>query len=116
MHSKSSKRETGRKAVETSADAACIGKRESKDTAFRPIFAKTKKEKIVKIHKMAQETVTRAEMRELKIGQTRIFTLNNPKKIRSVEVNARSLGKEERMEFSIKSDYDNCSIAITRIA
>lgn len=65
---------------------------------------------------MAQETVTRAEMRELKIGQTRIFTLNNPKKIRSVEVNARSLGKEERMKFSIKSDYDNCSIAITRDA
>ena len=64
---------------------------------------------------MAQETVSRAEMKALHVGQTRIFTLKHPKKLRSVYNNGKAFAKEERLDFDIKLDFDSCSVSITRL-
>ena len=64
---------------------------------------------------MAQEKVTRQEMREMHIGQTRIFTLNNRKKIASVRVTAKQLQNEEGIEFSVKQDWEASAVSITRL-
>lgn len=64
---------------------------------------------------MGQEKVTRQEMREMHVGQTRIFTLNNRKKIASVRVTAKQLQNEEGIEFSVKQDWEASAVSITRL-
>ena len=63
---------------------------------------------------MAQEKVSRDELLEMHIGQTRIFTLNNPTKLQSAAVTCTQLKNEQKGEWSIKRDYTTCSISITR--
>lgn len=64
---------------------------------------------------MAQEKVTRRELRDMYIGQTRIFTLTNRKKIASVRVTATQLQNEEGIEFSVKQDWEASAVSVTRI-
>ncbi len=64
---------------------------------------------------MAQDKVSRVELRQMKIGQTRIFQLTERKKITSARVQATQLGLEENMKFSVKTDYQSSSISITRL-
>ena len=64
---------------------------------------------------MAQEKVTRQELRDMHIGQTRIFTLTNPTKLQSVAVTCNQMKNEQKGEWTIKRDYSSCSISITRI-
>lgn len=64
---------------------------------------------------MTQEKVTREELREMHVGQTRIFTLNHPKKITSAKVTAHQLKKEKDGEWIVKPDYDSCAVSITRV-
>lgn len=64
---------------------------------------------------MAQEKVTRQELREMHIGQTRIFTLTERKKIASARVTATHLKHEEGIEFSVKPDWESSAVSITRI-
>ncbi len=64
---------------------------------------------------MAQEKVTREELRAMRIGQTRIFILMEKKKVTSAKVTAQQLKNEEGLEFMAKPDYEACSISITRI-
>lgn len=64
---------------------------------------------------MAQEKVTRQELREMHIGQTRIFTLNDRKKIASARVTATHLKHEEGLEFMVKPDWESSAVSITRI-
>lgn len=64
---------------------------------------------------MVQEKVTRQELREMHIGQTRIFTLNDRKKLTSARVNCTHMKHEEGLEFSVKLDYDAVAISITRL-
>lgn len=63
---------------------------------------------------MVQEKVTRQELRALHIGQTRIFTLTERKKVTSACVTAQQLRKEEELGFVIKPDYEAKSVSITR--
>lgn len=65
---------------------------------------------------MAQETVTRQEMRDLNVGQTRIFVLKDRKKIASVRVQANQLNKEEGLKFRVVADFGASSVCITRQA
>ena len=65
---------------------------------------------------MAQETVTRQEMRDLNVGQTRIFVLKDRKKIASVRVQANQLNKEEGLKFRVVADFEASSVCITRQA
>lgn len=65
---------------------------------------------------MEQEKVTRQELRDMHIGQTRIFTLKERKKVTSVRVTCTQLKNEERLEFIVKPDYNAKSVSVTRIA
>jgi hypothetical protein len=63
---------------------------------------------------MAQEKVTRQELREMHIGQTRIITLTDGKKISSARQTCQQLKNEEGLEFMFKPDYDAKAVSITR--
>lgn len=65
---------------------------------------------------MAQKKVTRNELREMHVGQTRIFTLTDPKKVTSAKVTAKQLKDEKEGEWLVKPDYKACAVSITRIA
>ena len=64
---------------------------------------------------MAQEKVTRQELRDMHIGQTRIFTLMEEKKISSARVTAQQMKNEKEGEWLVKHDYDACAVSITRL-
>lgn len=64
---------------------------------------------------MAQEKVTRQELRDMRIGQTRIFTLINGKKISSARVTAQQLKDEGEGEWQVKPDYSACAVSVTRV-
>jgi hypothetical protein len=64
---------------------------------------------------MAQEKVTRQELRDMHIGQTRIFTLMEEKKISSARVTAQQMKNEKEGEWLVKPDYDACAVSITRL-
>ena len=64
---------------------------------------------------MAQEKVTRQELRDMHIGQTRIFTLTNPTKLQSVATTLNQLKNERKGEWTHKKDYDACAVSVTRI-
>lgn len=64
---------------------------------------------------MAQEKVTRQELRDMHIGQTRIFTLTDAKKVTSARVTCTQMKKEEGLEFMVKPDYQAKSVSITRV-
>lgn len=61
-----------------------------------------------------QERVSRQELRDMRVGQTRIFTLADKKKIQSARVQAQQLKNEEEMDFEVKADYTTSAISITR--
>jgi hypothetical protein len=62
-----------------------------------------------------QERVSRQELRDMRVGQTRIFTLADKKKITSARVQANQLKQEEGLEFDVKPDYTSASVSITRV-
>jgi len=64
---------------------------------------------------MAQEKVTRQELRDMHIGQTRIFTLMEEKKISSARVTAQQMKNEKEGEWLVKPDYEACAVSITRV-
>ena len=63
---------------------------------------------------MMQEKVTRQELRDMRIGQTRIITLTDPKKVSAARVTCTQLKKEEKLEFLVKQDFESNSVSITR--
>ena len=64
---------------------------------------------------MAQEKVTRQELTDMNIGQTRIFTLIEPTKLQSVATTCNQLKNEKKGEWMIKRDYSSCSVSVTRV-
>ena len=63
---------------------------------------------------MVQEKVTRQELREMHIGQTRIITLAHPKKVSSARITCQQMKQEEGLEFDFKPDYAASAVSITR--
>lgn len=63
---------------------------------------------------MAQEKVSRIELLEMHIGQTRIFTLTNPTKLQSVATVCNHLKNEQKGEWTVRKDYKSLSVSITR--
>lgn len=61
-----------------------------------------------------QNRVTRKELRDIRVGQTRIFTLSDKKKIQSARVQAQQLKNEEGIEFEVNADYAASAVSITR--
>ena len=64
---------------------------------------------------MAQEKVTRQELRDMRVGQTRIITLADQKKIPSARITCLQMKQEEGLEFVFKSDYETRAVSITRV-
>ena len=64
---------------------------------------------------MEQEKVTRKELREMRLGSTRIFTLSDAKKVASARVTCIQLRQEEGLEYSYKADWTSAAISITRV-
>ena len=62
-----------------------------------------------------QETVSKSELRKMRIRQSRIFTLADKRKIKSVRVQAHDLKKEEGKEYEVRTDYDVSSVCVTRV-
>ena len=64
---------------------------------------------------MAQEKVTRQELRDMHIGQTRIFTLVDAKKVSAARVTCTQLKQEEKLEFLCKQYFNANAVSITRV-
>ena len=64
---------------------------------------------------MEQQKVTRNELREMRLGATRIFTLTDAKKVTSARVTCNQLKQEEGLEYIVKADYSNKAVSITRV-
>ena len=47
--------------------------------------------------------------------QSRIFTLTDRKKIKSVKVQAHDMKAEEGKEYEVRTDYDASAVCITRV-
>lgn len=62
-----------------------------------------------------QERVSRQELRGMRVGQTRIFTLTERKKITSARVQAQQLKNEEGLEYEVRPDYEQSQVCITRV-
>jgi len=62
-----------------------------------------------------QDKVTRKEVRDIPVGQTRVFNLATPKKVTSARVTCRQMMLEEGTEYIIRPDYKAVAISITRI-
>lgn len=63
---------------------------------------------------MVQEKVTRQELREMHIGQTRIIQMTDAKKVTSARVTCNQMKNEEGLEFVVKADYSAKAVSITR--
>ena len=63
---------------------------------------------------MVQEKVTRQELREMHIGQTRIIQMADAKKVTSARVTCNQMKNEEGLEFVVKADYSAKAVSITR--
>ena len=63
---------------------------------------------------MAQDKVTRDELLEMHIGQTRIFTLNDKSKLQSVATTLNQLKNEEKGEWTHRKDYNAVAVSVTR--
>lgn len=64
---------------------------------------------------MTQEKVTRKELLEMHIGQTRIFTLAQETKLQSVASVLTQLKNERKGEWTHRKDYNACAVSVTRI-
>ena len=51
----------------------------------------------------------------MRVGQTRIITLADPKKIPSARITCLQMKQEEGLEFVFKSDYETKAVSITRV-
>ena len=49
------------------------------------------------------------------IGQTRIFTLTDAKKVSAARVTCTQLKQEEKLEFLCKQDFNANAVSITRV-
>lgn len=63
---------------------------------------------------MEKEKVTRNDLRQMRIGQTIIFSLSDAKKVTSARVTANQLKNEEDLLFEVRPDYQSKCVSITR--
>ena len=61
-----------------------------------------------------QEKVTRSELLDMHIGQTRIIMLKERGKIDSAKSTCKQLKDLKKGEFIFKPDYEACAVSITR--
>lgn len=64
---------------------------------------------------MVQQKVTRKELEEMHIGQTRIIHLPDGGKVDSAKVTAMQMKNLKRGEWKVTPDYEVCAVSITRL-
>ena len=64
---------------------------------------------------MAQEYVSTQELMEIRVGGTRVFQLNDPKKMQSVASMCTRLKNEKKMEYKAVPDWEHNAVCITRL-
>lgn len=64
---------------------------------------------------MAQEKVTREELREMRVGSTRIFALTEASKLQAVASTCTQLKNLNLGEWSVRKDYEHLSVSVTRL-
>ena len=64
---------------------------------------------------MIQEKVTRKELAEMHVGQTRIFQLMDGGKVKSALTTCQQMKNEKEMEFKAVPDWKSKAVCITRI-
>lgn len=64
---------------------------------------------------MTQDKVTRKELSEMHIGQTRIFNLPDGGKVKSAISTCQQMKNEKGLEFKATPDYPSAAISITRL-
>lgn len=64
---------------------------------------------------MTQEKVTRKELAEMHIGQTRIFNLPDGGKVKSAISTCQQMKNEKKIIFKATPDWESNAISITRI-
>ncbi len=62
-----------------------------------------------------QETVSKAELRKMRVRQSRIFTLTDKRKFKSVKVQLYDMKIDEGKQFEVRTDPTASAICITRI-
>lgn len=60
-----------------------------------------------------QETVSKGELRRMRVRQSRIFTLTDKKKIKSVKVQVHDMKLEDK-EYEVRTDPSVPAVCITR--
>lgn len=63
---------------------------------------------------MTRETVTKDELRAMRRRQSRIFTLADMKKVKSIKVQAHDLKNEEGKVYEVHPDNDASAVCIIR--
>ena len=63
----------------------------------------------------AQKTVTRKELTEMRIGETRVFWLEGLTKLQSVASTCTQLKNEQKGEWRVNKDYKACAVSVTRL-
>lgn len=64
---------------------------------------------------MVQEKVTQKELEEMRVGSTRVFLLSEPGKLSSVATMCTRMKKERRGEWTVRKDYEQVSVSVTRV-
>ena len=59
--------------------------------------------------------VSREALRQMHIGQTRIFSMEPPRLVNSARVTCNQLKNEEGLIFRVSPDYKAKAVCITRI-
>lgn len=63
---------------------------------------------------MKQEFVSTKELLEMRVGSTRVFMLTEPSKLQSCASLCTRLKNERRGEWSVRRDYENIAVSVTR--
>ena len=61
-----------------------------------------------------QETVSKDEMRSMRVRQVRIFWLHDIKKVKSIRVQANDLKNDEGKVYKVYRDLDASAVCIIR--
>ena len=63
----------------------------------------------------AREKVTRDSLRDMRVGETRIFDLPELRLINSARVTCNQLKNQEGLRFTVHPDYQAQAVSITRL-
>ena len=61
-----------------------------------------------------QETVSKSELRKMRVRQTRIFYLDDMRKVKSIRVQVNGLKNEEGRVYEVHPDFKASAVCIIR--